>query len=60
MVTYKTNFIFAFIIVLIIVFIINYISQTFLMKKKDHKLELKSVGILLVQSVIISLLLYFV
>ena len=60
MVTYKSNLVFDFIVVLIIVFIINYIVQTILMKKKDHKIKLKSVVILLIQSVIISLLLYFV
>jgi len=50
---------FTFIIVLIIVFMINYISQTYLMKKNDHKVNRKSIAILSVQSLVIALLLNF-
>lgn len=50
---------FTFIIVLSIVFMINYISQTYLMKKNDHKVNRKSIAILSVQSLVIALLLNF-
>jgi len=45
---------------LIVVFIINYISQTYLMKKKDHKINWNSIAILSIQSLVIALLLTFV
>lgn len=51
---------FTFIIVLSIVFMINYISQSYLMKKNDHKINRKSIAILSVQSLAIALLLNFV
>lgn len=51
---------FTFIIVLSIVFMINYVSQTYLMKKKDHKINRKSITILSIQSLAIALLLTFV
>jgi len=51
---------FSFTIVLIIVFIINYITQTYLMKKKDYKVDLNSVAILFTQSLVIVLLLTFI
>ncbi|MYL45725.1 hypothetical protein GLV94_08700 [Virgibacillus halodenitrificans] len=48
---------FSFIIVLIVVFIINYISQTYLMKKKEHKIIWKSAAILFAQSLAITIIL---
>lgn len=39
---------------------INYISQSYLMKKNDHKINRKSIAILSVQSLAIALLLNFV
>lgn len=48
---------FGFIVVLVIVFIINYISQTYLMKKEGHKINWNSVVVLFIQSLVITIIL---
>lgn len=59
MLSLSAPFWFTFIIALSIVFMINYISQTYLMKKDDHKVNRKSIVIHSVQSLVIALLLTF-
>ncbi len=60
MLVFSAPFWFTFIIVLIIVFIINYISQTYLIKKTDHKIGWNSIAILSVQSLMIAIVLTFI
>jgi hypothetical protein len=55
--TIEMPFLFSFLITLVIVLIINFISQTYLMKKNDYKIRWKSVAVLLIQSLLITVLL---
>lgn len=55
---YTFPFLLAFVSVFAIVFIIHYISQTYLLKKKEFKTSRSSILILLVQSAAITALLY--
>lgn len=58
MVTIQAPFLFSFFVVLIIVFIINFIAQTYLVKRGSNKKEWKTLMIIvLIQSVLITLLL---
>ncbi|OAH59865.1 hypothetical protein AWH49_18245 [Domibacillus aminovorans] len=57
---FKMPFIFGFIFTLFIVLVINYITQTYLLKKNNHKIDFKSFGIILLQSILISVILTFV
>jgi hypothetical protein len=55
--TIEMPFLFSFLITLVIVLIINFISQTYLMKKNDYKISWESVAVLLIQSLLITVLL---
>jgi hypothetical protein len=60
MVIIESNFLFNFLVVLIIVLIINFISQTYLMKKNNYKVKWKSLIVLLIQSLLITILLNWI
>lgn len=55
--TIEAPFLFSFLVTLVIVLIINFISQTYLMRKNDYKIKWKSVVVLLIQSLLITVLL---
>ncbi|PLR79246.1 hypothetical protein CU633_00470 [Bacillus sp. V3-13] len=57
MLVIKSPFWFSFIAVLIIVLLINFVAQTYLMKKNNYKVKWKSVVVLVFQSLLITLLL---
>ncbi|MDQ0225837.1 hypothetical protein CHH83_22405 [Bacillus sp. 7586-K] len=52
----KSPFWFTFIIVFIVLFLINFISQTYLMKKEDYKISWGSIVVLVFQGIVISII----
>lgn len=59
MVTIKIPLLLTFLLVLIIVLIINFISQTYLIRKNNYQIKWKSYLVVLVQSIVITMLLYW-
>ncbi|MGN7942415.1 hypothetical protein [Virgibacillus sp. 6R] len=52
----KSPFWFTFIIVFIVLFLINFITQTYLMKKEDYKISWGSIVVLVFQGIVISII----
>ncbi|CDQ18562.1 hypothetical protein SAMN05192559_101826 [Halobacillus karajensis] len=57
MLTVDSPFLFTLLIVFIVVFVINFISQTYLMRKENYKIRWKSMSIIIVQTLLITLIL---
>lgn len=59
-ITYTSPFWFSLLIVMIIMFLINYFAQTFISKKKGEILTWGFFSVLLIQSLVITILFEFI
>jgi len=59
-ITYTSPFWFSLIVVIIIMFIINYLAKAFILKEKGKIISLSFIFVLLIQSLVITVILEFI